>query len=257
VSIVIRPETPADTAAIAAVTREAFRHAAHSSQTEHLIVDALRSAGALTLSLVAVAEGEIVGHIAFSPVTIDRQPTRWLGLGPLSVAPPRQRQGIGSLLVRAGLDELRQQQSAGCLLPAIRLPPRGRPQTAGRARRILPGATAGRVTSWVTRGAARRPSPRHRRISPGVRSTAGRGVIMRYSDDARARRECHSRKSLSFHRNDSFSSTSAPKQSTALRGGAPWGNRTANGRINAYWLGSASVQFPQCRLDSFQCNHTC
>jgi putative acetyltransferase len=115
-TIVIRRETPADILAIATVTRDAFRHAAHSSQTEHKIVDALRAEGALALSLVAVAADEIVGHVAFSPVTIDGQQTRWLGLGPLSVAPPRQRQGIGSLLVRAGLAELRQQQSAGCVV---------------------------------------------------------------------------------------------------------------------------------------------
>lgn len=69
--MIIRAETPADTSTIRALTETAFKHAEHRSQTEGAIVDALRTAGALTLSLVAEQDGEILGHIAFSPVLID------------------------------------------------------------------------------------------------------------------------------------------------------------------------------------------
>src|SRR5690606_36329603 len=103
--------TAADHASIATVTRAAFAQLAHGSQTESSIIAALRRAGALAVSLVAEADGEVVGHVAFSPVKIGRAPedsdggelTGWYGLGPLSVSPARQRHGIGSALVRAGL----------------------------------------------------------------------------------------------------------------------------------------------------------
>ena len=83
----IRAEIPEDAAIIRAITSAAFEGAPHSSGTEAAIVDALRAAGALTVSLVAVQNGEIVGHVAFSPVTIDCKSTGWLGLGPVSVRP--------------------------------------------------------------------------------------------------------------------------------------------------------------------------
>jgi putative acetyltransferase len=72
-------------------------------------VDALRAAGALTLSLVAEADGEIVGHIAFSPVVVSssRRATQGVGLGPMAVAPARQRQGIGGRLIEDGLRRLK------------------------------------------------------------------------------------------------------------------------------------------------------
>lgn len=104
----IRTEATADRAAIVVVTTAAFRDEPHSQGTEAAIVDGLRSAGALTLSLVAVSEaGEVIGHIGFSPVTTGMAGT-WLGIGPLSVRPDRQRKGVGSALVRAGLDHVRQ-----------------------------------------------------------------------------------------------------------------------------------------------------
>ena len=71
----IRCEEPDDVEAIRATVTAAFTNAPHSSGTEAAIVDALRHAGALAVSLVAEDEGEIVGHIAFSPVTIDGEPT--------------------------------------------------------------------------------------------------------------------------------------------------------------------------------------
>ena len=112
----IRPEQPADSDAIRALTTDAFATAPHSSGTEAAIVDALRAAGALTLSLVAVEDGAIVGHVAFSPVTISDGSKGWYGLGPISVDPSRQGEGIGSRLVREGLERLRAMGAAGCVL---------------------------------------------------------------------------------------------------------------------------------------------
>jgi putative acetyltransferase len=76
----------------------------------------LREAGDLTISLVAEAEDEIVGHIAFSPVTINGNHDGWFGLGPVSVAPSLQKQGIGRTLIETGLDMLRQRGATGCAL---------------------------------------------------------------------------------------------------------------------------------------------
>ena len=115
-NIVIRPETPLDAKAIDAVVMEAFRGAEHSSHTEHFIVAELRAAGALAVSLVAEADGVVVGHVAASPVVIADGSTGWFGLGPLSVLPEHQRRGIGSGLMRAVLGELREQGAAGCVL---------------------------------------------------------------------------------------------------------------------------------------------
>ncbi|MDH4987984.1 N-acetyltransferase [Aminobacter anthyllidis] len=111
----IRPEGPADIDTIRALTRAAFAKAPYSSQTEAAIVDALRDAGALTLSLVAEDNGEIVGHVAFSPVTVGKD-VGWYGLGPVSVWPESQGRGIGQSLIRHGLDVLRQMGAKGCVL---------------------------------------------------------------------------------------------------------------------------------------------
>ncbi|CAH1649413.1 Uncharacterized N-acetyltransferase YhbS [Hyphomicrobiales bacterium] len=112
----IRCETPADQKAIHALVQEAFRSAPHSSGAEALIVDALREAGALTLSLVAVDQGVVCGHIAFSPVTVGGAEIGWHGLGPLAVLPRHQRQGIGSQLTMEGLTRLRAARSRGCVV---------------------------------------------------------------------------------------------------------------------------------------------
>jgi len=112
----IRRETPADIGAIRAVTAEAFRTPAVSQQTEPYIIDALRAAGALTLSLVAEIDGKVVGHVAFSPVTISDGAGDWYGLGPVSVLPGHQRRGIGSALIRKGLSMLRGLGGRGCCL---------------------------------------------------------------------------------------------------------------------------------------------
>lgn len=112
----LRAERPADIPAIRALTRAAFAGAPYSSGTEAAIVDALRTAGALTLSLVAELDGEVVGHVAFSPVRIDGADLGWFGLGPVSVAPARQRQGIGRMLVEAGLVRIEAEGAAGCVV---------------------------------------------------------------------------------------------------------------------------------------------
>lgn len=113
----IRPEAPRDVAAIRALTIDAFRKASHSAHTEQFINDALREAGALTLSLVAEDEGHIVGHLAISPVTLSDSSAGWFGLGPVSVLPGRQGEGIGSALIQSAMDELRQRDdAAGCVV---------------------------------------------------------------------------------------------------------------------------------------------
>ena len=114
--IVIRNETDADVSAITEVTVAAFKTLEISNHTEQYVIAALRAAGALTLSLVAEVEGRVVGHIAFSPVTISDGTRKWYGLGPVSVLPAYQRQGIGKALIREGLARLKAMHAQGCCL---------------------------------------------------------------------------------------------------------------------------------------------
>ncbi|MBU0965867.1 MAG: N-acetyltransferase [Proteobacteria bacterium] len=114
--MIIRPETPADIEAISTVTIAAFENHPISHQTEQFIITALRAAHALTLSLVAELDGQVVGHIAFSPVTISDGSQNWHGLGPISVLPEYQRQGIGKALMQEGLSRLKALGSNGCVL---------------------------------------------------------------------------------------------------------------------------------------------
>jgi putative acetyltransferase len=112
----VRPEIPSDEKAISELITAAFVEAEHSDGNEARIVDALRKSGSLHVSLVATENGEIVGHAAFSPVTIDGRSDGWFGLGPVAVVPGRQRQGIGSALIEAGLARLRAAGSKGCVV---------------------------------------------------------------------------------------------------------------------------------------------
>jgi putative acetyltransferase len=112
----IRPEKPADVEAIHSLTREAFKDHPYSDGTEHFIVDRLRNAGALSLSLVAEVQGEVVGHVAFSPVEFSDGSAAWFGLGPVSVLPSQQGKGIGGALIRRGLEILRERRAAGCVV---------------------------------------------------------------------------------------------------------------------------------------------
>jgi putative acetyltransferase len=114
--IVIRKETDADVSAINEVTVAAFKSLEISRHTEQFIIDALRAAGVLAVSLVAEVDGRVVGHIAFSPLTLLDGTRDWYGLGPVSVLPAYQRQGIGKALIQKGLSRLRDLKARGCCL---------------------------------------------------------------------------------------------------------------------------------------------
>ena len=114
--MIIRKETTSDIEAISQVTIHAFRTLPISNQTEQFIIEALRAAGALTLSLVAEIDGRVVGHVAFSPVIISDGAKDWYGLGPVSVLPEYQKQGIGKSLINEGLSLLKQLDGQGCAL---------------------------------------------------------------------------------------------------------------------------------------------
>lgn len=112
----IRTEACADVPGIAAVTAAAFLNASHTCHTEQYIIDALRRAGGLALSLVAEVEGTVVGHVATSPVSISDRTTGWFGLGPISVVPEYQHCGVGSRLVREALRILCERGAGGCVV---------------------------------------------------------------------------------------------------------------------------------------------
>lgn len=169
---VIRDETPADADAITAVTVAAFDTLAISEHTEQYIIAALRAADALAVSLVAELAAQIVGHIAFSPVSISDGTPGWYGLGPVSVLPQHQRQGIGVRLIEAGLSRLRDRGAGGCCLvgdpayyqrfgfrnlPGLVL--EGVPPDVFMARVLDGDAPQGRVTFHVAFGAT--GWPRH------------------------------------------------------------------------------------------------
>jgi putative acetyltransferase len=115
-TIVIRNETPHDIGAIREVTIAAFKTLAISQHTEQFIIEALRAAKALTVSLVAETDGRVIGHIAFSPVTLSDSTPNWYGLGPVSVLPEHQRKGIGKRLIEEGLSRLKHLNAQGCCL---------------------------------------------------------------------------------------------------------------------------------------------
>jgi len=114
--MIIRKETVADIEKIAEVTIAAFNTLPISNHTEQYIINALRAADALTVSLVAENNGSIFGHIAFSPVTISDGTKNWYGLGPVSVLPEYQKHGIGKSLVNEGLSLLKELGGQGCAL---------------------------------------------------------------------------------------------------------------------------------------------
>jgi putative acetyltransferase len=105
-SLVIRPETAADHDAMRHIDRLAF-----GQDTEARLVDALREGRFVRLSLVAEQGGQVIGHILFSdlPITTDAGTVPALALAPMAVLPAFQGKGIGSALVRRGLDECRRQ----------------------------------------------------------------------------------------------------------------------------------------------------
>ncbi len=114
--MIIRGEQAGDISPIHRLTAEAFAPMSFSDGTEPDVIDALRAAGDLTLSLVAIKDQALVGHVAFSPVNISGVNKAWYGLGPVSVAPELQRRGIGTALINEGLTLLRGMGADGCAL---------------------------------------------------------------------------------------------------------------------------------------------
>ncbi len=115
-AISIRAERLGDETTIHHLTEAAFREMPFSEGDEQHLVDALRRDGDLALSLVAEGAVRVVGHIAFSRVTISDGTPDWYGLGPVSVWPELHHQGIGSALIRQGIAQLRERGAAGIVL---------------------------------------------------------------------------------------------------------------------------------------------
>ena len=114
--MVIREEQSTDEKFIRKITIEAFSDEPHSDHNEQEIIECLRRENALSVSLVAVIQGEVVGHVAISEVTIADKKLKWFGLGPISVALKFQRQGIGKELMKASIAKLKEQRAAGCVV---------------------------------------------------------------------------------------------------------------------------------------------
>ncbi|VAX34985.1 Acetyltransferase, GNAT family [hydrothermal vent metagenome] len=98
------------------LTKEAFQDVPHSKHNEQFIIDGLRNDNSLTISLVAEVEGKIVGHVAVSPVTISDGSLSWYGLGPISVVPEFQSNGIGTELMKCAIEKLKEKSANGCVL---------------------------------------------------------------------------------------------------------------------------------------------
>ena len=114
--MIIRNETISDIEAISKVTIAAFQNLQISNHTEQFIINALRKADALTISLIADIDGQVVDHISFSPVTISDGAIGWYGLGPVSVLPEQQKKGIGKSLIIEGFSLLKKFGGQGCVL---------------------------------------------------------------------------------------------------------------------------------------------
>lgn len=114
--MLLRLATISDTSAIRTLIAAAFRDAPHAGGTEADIVDLLRADDALTISIVASDADDIVGHVAFSAVTIGGRTMGWFGLGPVAVRREMRRKGLGARLIEAGLDNLRKRNAGGCVV---------------------------------------------------------------------------------------------------------------------------------------------
>lgn len=114
--MIIRDELPEDIGPIRSVVTSAFAQAPHSSGSEAAIIEALRAANALTISLIAERRGEVVGYVAFSPVSVSGESAGWFGLGPVAVLNDEQRHGVGRALIQAGLKRLKAMGARGCVV---------------------------------------------------------------------------------------------------------------------------------------------
>ena len=114
--MLIRNQTEIDNVAIETITIDAFKDQPFSSHTEQYIIRELRQNNNLPVSLVAEVDGSIVGHIAFSLVSISNGSKNWFGLGPVSVKPEFQSKGIGSKLIQEGLVKIKSIGANGCVV---------------------------------------------------------------------------------------------------------------------------------------------
>jgi len=114
--IIIRNERGSDSARISEIITLAFENDPISDKREAEIVRLMRDDSALTISLIAESKGEIVGHIAFSKVTMNDEFIDWYGLAPVSIDPKYQNKGIGSKLVNEGIKLLKEIDAKGCVL---------------------------------------------------------------------------------------------------------------------------------------------
>lgn len=112
----IRPEKTGDHAAIYDITKRAFAPMPYAAGDEQDLINKLRDAGALALSLVAEKDGVVVGQVTFSPAFAADGSAGWYALGPVAVEPELKHQGIGGQMIRAGIAWLRGQDAAGCAL---------------------------------------------------------------------------------------------------------------------------------------------
>ena len=115
-SVELRSEVPSDHDAIYTVTERAFADRPYADGDEQDVVNRLRDADALSLSLVAIRDGQLLGQITFSPAEVEDGSGPWFALGPVSVAPEVQGEGIGGQLINAGIEAIVSRGALGCIL---------------------------------------------------------------------------------------------------------------------------------------------
>ena len=114
--ITIRPEQATDYAGIYDMTQAAFQGRPYADGDEQDLINQLRKIGALSLSLVAIDNHQLVGQVTFSPATLSTGHGLWFALGPVAVTPERQSQGIGARLIEAGIEDISTRGAHGCIL---------------------------------------------------------------------------------------------------------------------------------------------
>lgn len=112
----IRIETSADQVIIHDITKRAFAPMPYAAGDEQDLIDRLREADALEISLVAELDGKVVGQVTFTEAFAANGTKGWYALGPVAVEPELQSQKIGAQLIEAGLAMLRERDAAGCVL---------------------------------------------------------------------------------------------------------------------------------------------
>lgn len=113
---IIRLEQPADHTAIYDITKRAFAPMPYSDGDEQDLINRLRDAGALDISLVAELDGQLIGQVTFTEAFAADGSKGWYALGPVAVEPDLQSRKIGAQLIEAGLALLRERDAEGCVL---------------------------------------------------------------------------------------------------------------------------------------------